>query len=77
MNICCYTTTGVFIICLSVLGLAGALLLCKPAFDDINKSISKLDPKNYEQQINSAPDTFARIRNQLKEHQQLIESELK
>ena len=68
---------GVFIICLSVLGLAGALLLCKPAFDDMSKSITKLDPQNYEEQINSAPDAFARIQNQLRDHEDTIESELK
>lgn len=77
VNICCYTTSGVFIICLSVLGLAGALLLCKPAFDDMSKSITKLDPQNYEEQINSAPDAFARIQNQLRDHEDTIESELK
>ena len=77
VNICCYTTSGMFIFGLSLLGLAGSLLLCKPAFDEMAISIEKLDPQNYEQKINAAPNTFSTIKIQLNENKAAIESELK
>jgi len=75
-NICCYMVSGVFIILLSLAGLAAAMFLCAPASEEIKTAITNLDPANSADAVNKAPNMHSSIKEKLSQYGNSIADEL-
>ena len=72
-----YLTLGVFIILLSLAGLAAAMFLCAPASEEIKTAITNLDPANSADAVNKAPNMHSSIKEKLSQFGTDIADELR
>lgn len=72
-----YLTLGIFIILLSLAGLAAAMFLCAPASEEIKTAITNLDPANSADAVNKAPNMHSSIKEKLSQFGTDIADELR